>query len=157
MKEVAAAIAGLGHDAIDTLEQHNTFELSLPSGAFTLALEDVEVQTDDIPGMAVASERGTTLAVDLVLTPALLQEGLAREVVNRIQGLRKDSGLEITDRIQVWVSGATETLAAIAAYTEYIKAEVLADRLSTDVPPSHIFTLETELEGHLATFAMQRA
>ena len=157
MKEVAAAIAGLGPDAIDTLEQHNTFELSLPSGAFTLALEDVEVQTDDIPGMAVASERGTTLAVDLVLTPALLQEGLAREVVNRIQGLRKDSGLEITDRIQVWVSGATEPLAAIAAYTEYIKAEVLADRLSTDVPPSHIFTLETELEGHLATFAMQRA
>ena len=157
MKDVAAAISQLSPEAIAALEQTGTYTLPLAHGAFELSGEDVDVQTDDIPGMAVASERGTTLAVDLTLSPELIQEGLAREAVNRIQGLRKDSGLEITDRIQVWVSGSEEALSAVRAHEAYLCAEVLADSLTFEVPADGCFTLESDLEGHDVVFGVRKA
>ncbi len=157
MKDVAAAISQLSPEAIAALEQTGTYTLPLAHGAFELSGEDVDVQTDDIPGMAVASERGTTLAVDLTLSPELIQEGLAREAVNRIQGLRKDSGLEITDRIQVWVSGSEEALSAVRAHEAYLCAEVLADSLTFEVPADGSFTLESDLEGHDVVFGVRKA
>lgn len=157
MKDVAAAISQLSPEAIAALEQSGTYTLTLAHGSFELSGEDVDVQTDDIPGMAVASERGTTLAVDLTLSPELVQEGLAREAVNRIQGLRKDSGLEITDRIQVWVSGSDEAVAAVRAHEAYLCAEVLADSLFFEAPASGSFSLETDLEGHSAVFGVRKA
>jgi len=157
MKDVAAAIRQLSPEAIAALEQSGTYKLTLAHGAFELSGEDVDVQTDDIPGMAVASERGTTLAVDLTLSPELVQEGLAREAVNRIQGLRKDSGLEITDRIQVWVSGSDEAIAAVRAHEAYLCAEVLADSLAFEAPAAGSFSLETDLEGHSAVFGVRKA
>ena len=157
MKDVAAAISQLSPEAIAALEQSGTYTLALSHGSFELSGEDVDVQTDDIPGMAVASERGTTLAVDLTLSPALIQEGLAREAVNRIQGLRKDSGLEITDRIQVWVSGSDEAVAAVRAHEVYLCAEVLADSLAYGAPAEGSFSLETDLEGHSAVFGVRKA
>jgi isoleucyl-tRNA synthetase len=157
MKDVAAAISQLSPEAIAALEQSGTYTLTLAHGSFELSGEDVDVQTDDIPGMAVASERGTTLAVDLTLSPELVQEGLAREAVNRIQGLRKDSGLEITDRIQVWVSGSDEAVAAVRAHEAYLCAEVLADSLAFEAPTAGSFSLETDLEGHSAVFGVRKA
>lgn len=157
MKDVAAAISQLSPEAIAALEQSGTYTLTLAHGSFELSGEDVDVQTDDIPGMAVASERGTTLAVDLTLSPELVQEGLAREAVNRIQGLRKDSGLEITDRIQVWVSGSDEAVAAVRAHETYLCAEVLADALTFEAPAAGSFSLETDLEGHSAVFGVRKA
>ncbi|NDD50165.1 MAG: isoleucine--tRNA ligase, partial [Flavobacteriia bacterium] len=157
MKDVAAAISQLSPEAIAALEQSGTYTLTLAHGAFELSGEDVDVQTDDIPGMAVASERGTTLAVDLTLSPELVQEGLAREAVNRIQGLRKDSGLEITDRIQVWVSGSDEAVAAVRAHEAYLCAEVLADSLFFEAPAAGSFSLETDLEGHSVVFGVRKA
>jgi len=157
MKDVAAAISQLSPEAIAALEQSGTYTLTLAHGAFELSGEDVDVQTDDIPGMAVASERGTTLAVDLTLSPELVQEGLAREAVNRIQGLRKDSGLEITDRIQVWVSGSDEAVAAVRAHEAYLCAEVLADSLTFEAPAAGSFSLETDLEGHSVVFGVRKA
>ena len=157
MKDVAAAISQLSPEAIAALEQSGTYTLALSHGSFELSGEDVDVQTDDIPGMAVASERGTTLAVDLTLSPALIQEGLAREAVNRIQGLRKDSGLEITDRIQVWVSGSDEAVAAVRAHEAYVCAEVLADDVAYGAPAEGSFSLETDLEGHSAVFGVRKA
>jgi isoleucyl-tRNA synthetase len=157
MKNVAAAISQLSPEAIAALEQSGTYTLTLAHGAFELSGEDVDVQTDDIHGMAVASERGTTLAVDLTLSPELVQEGLAREAVNRIQGLRKDSGLEITDRIQVWVSGSDEAVAAVRAHEAYLCAEVLADSLFFEAPAAGSFSLETDLEGHSAVFGVRKA
>ena len=157
MKDVASAISQRSPEAIAALEQTGTYTLPLAHGAFELSGEDVDVQTDDIPGMAVASERGTTLAVDLTLSPELIQEGLAREAVNRIQGLRKDSGLEITDRIQVWVSGSEEALSAVRAHEAYLCAEVLADSLTFEVPADGSFTLESDLEGHDVVFGVRKA
>ena len=157
MKEVASAIAALSPDALSALESAGEYTLHLTQGPFTLSLEDVEVQTDDIPGMAVASERGTTLAVDLALTPALIQEGLAREAVNRIQGLRKDSGLEITDRIRLWVQGSEEAIAAIRAYEAYLCAEVLADSVVVDSGPEQAFRMNSDLEGNSVELALEKA
>jgi len=157
MKDVAAAISQLSPEAIAALEQSGTYTLTLAHGSFELSGEDVDVQTDDIPGMAVASERGTTLAVDLTLSPELVQEGLAREAVNRIQGLRKDSGLEITDRIQVWVSGSDEAVAAVRAHEAYLCAEVLADSLYFEAPAEGGYTLESDLEGHSVVFGVRKA
>ena len=157
MKDVAAAISQLSPEAIAALEQSGTYTLTLVHGSFELSGEDVDVQTDDIPGMAVASERGTTLAVDLTLSPELIQEGLAREAVNRIQGLRKDSGLEITDRIQVWVSGSEEALSAVRAHEAYVCAEVLADQVTYSAPADGSFTLESDLEGHDVVFGVRKA
>ena len=157
MKDVAAAISQLSPEAIAELEQTGTYALALGAGVFDLSTEDVDVQTDDIPGMAVASERGTTLAVDLTLSPALLQEGLAREAVNRIQGLRKDSGLDITDRIVVWLSGSGEAVSAVTAHEAYVQAEVLADHVTYAAPETGTFVLETDLEGHPVTFGIRKA
>jgi len=157
MKEVASAIAALSPDALSALESAGEYTLHLTQGPFTLSLEDVEVQTDDIPGMAVASERGTTLAVDLALTPALIQEGLAREAVNRIQGLRKDSGLEITDRIRLWVQGSEEAIAAIRAYEAYLCAEVLADSVVVGSGPEQTFRMNSDLEGNSVELALEKA
>ena len=157
MKEVASAIAALSPDALSALESAGEYTLHLTQGPFTLSLEDVEVQTDDIPGMAVASERGTTLAVDLALTPALIQEGLAREAVNRIQGLRKDSGLEITDRIRLWVQGSEEAIAAIRAYEAYLCAEVLADSVVIGSGPEQAFRMNSDLEGNSVELALEKA
>ena len=157
MKDVAAAISQLSPEAIAELEQTGTYALALGAGVFDLSTEDVDVQTDDIPGMAVDSERGTTLAADLTLSPALLQEGLAREAVNRIQGLRKDSGLDITDRIVVWLSGSGEAVSAVTAHEAYVQAEVLADHVTYAAPETGTFVLETDLEGHPVTFGIRKA
>ena len=158
MKALAAAIGQMDGDALNALEAAGSYELMLDDGGFTLEAEDVLVQTEDIPGMAVASERGTTLAVDLTLSPALIEEGLAREAVNRLQNLRKDSGLDITDRIHVTVSGDDTVIKALTAHRDYVTSEVLADDIALgDTAPEGWFTLEADLEGHAAVFGLTKA
>ncbi|MFZ9190215.1 MAG: DUF5915 domain-containing protein, partial [Schleiferiaceae bacterium] len=86
----------------------------------------------------------------------LVAEGLAREAVNRIQNLRKDSGLEITDRIQLWVSGDEEALKAVAAHHDYVAAETLVATWGTGSAPSEAHRLETDLEGRNVTLALKK-
>ena len=92
--------------------------------------EDVEIINEDIPGWLVANEGNVTVALEVELTEELLQEGLARELINRIQNMRKDNGLEITDRIDIWVAEHEKMNAAIEHYGEYIKGQVLADNIT---------------------------
>ncbi len=101
MKDVAALIQGMDKDAIRTLEKTGTYATSLNGEAITLTPEDVEISAEDIPGWIVASEGGLTVALDITLTDELRREGIARDVVNRIQNLRKDSGLEVQDKIRL--------------------------------------------------------
>jgi len=131
--------------------------LVLADGPYTVEPGDVLVVTDDIPGMAVASERGTLLAVDLHLSPELVAEGLAREAVNRIQNLRKDSGLEITDRIHLWISGDSEALQAVAAHRDYVAAETLVAAWGASSAPNDAFAAESDLEGRQVTLALKKA
>jgi isoleucyl-tRNA synthetase len=101
--------------------------LNLDSEILTLESSDVEISSEDIPGWLVATEGKITVALDITISPELLQEGIAREVVNRLQNLRKDSGLEVTDRIQVWMQHQDTVSQAIQKNLKYICNEILAD------------------------------
>ena len=125
MKQLAAAIAQMSQDDIATFETSGTFELC----NYALVAEDVDIITEDMPGWLVANNGTITIALDIELTPALIEEGIARELINRIQNLRKSSGLEITDRIAVQLENREEIAAAVTNCNEYIASQVLATSL----------------------------
>ena len=129
MKAAAAAISGMSGDAINTLEREGSFTLDLDGEPVTITPEEVDVITQDIPGWKVATDGELTVALDVNVSPALAREGLARELVSRIQNLRKDTGLEVTDRIDLRVSAPAEVAAAVADHRDYIIEETLADSL----------------------------
>ncbi len=123
MKEVAGIISGLGAEGIAEIEK----EGSLVVAGFTLMRDDVEIIAEDVPGWLVASQGSLTVALDVTITDELRREGIARDVVNRIQNLRKDSGLEVTDKIKVTLQNNNEELAAaIVTNRDYICQEVQA-------------------------------
>ncbi|MBQ9636930.1 MAG: isoleucine--tRNA ligase [Prevotella sp.] len=133
MKAVAAAVAELSQEQIAELEQQGRLNLDIPENPENPAViekEDVEIISEDIPGWLVANEGSLTVALEVELTDELRQEGMARELINRIQNLRKDTGLEITDHITLVVEPSGQTDDAIAAFADYIKAQVLADDIS---------------------------
>ena len=125
MKQLAAAIAQMSQEDIATFETAGTFTLC----NYALVAEDVEIITEDMPGWLVANNGTITIALDIELTPALIEEGIARELINRIQNLRKSSGLEITDRIAVQLENKLEIAAAVTNCNEYIASQVLATSL----------------------------
>lgn len=127
MKAGKEAIEAMTQAQIADLEHNNAYDLVVGSNTYTLTLEDVEVLNEDIPGWQVASDRGLTVALDISLTPGLIAEGMARELVNRIQNIRKDNGYEVTDRIQVVIQELDSVRDAISGYSAYIATEVLAD------------------------------
>ena len=125
MKQLAAAIAQMSQDDIAAFEAAGTFTLC----DYALVAEDVDIITEDMPGWLVANNGTITIALDIELTPALIEEGIARELINRIQNLRKSSGLEITDRITVQLENREEIAAAVINCNEYIASQVLATSL----------------------------
>ena len=125
MKQLAAAIAQMSQEDISTFETSGTFTLC----NYALVAEDVDIITEDMPGWLVANNGTITIALDIELTPALIEEGIARELINRIQNLRKSSGLEITDRIAVQLENKVEIAAAVTNCNEYIASQVLATSL----------------------------
>jgi isoleucyl-tRNA synthetase len=128
MKAVAAAIGSLTSADVSTLEREGVLTLDPGDGQgpIELTTEHVTVQTEDIPGWLVSSEGGVTVALDVTLDEELKAEGLARELVNRVQNLRKDAGLEITDRICLEVNASGDIRRALEANLAYIRAETLA-------------------------------
>ena len=126
MKELAAAIGRMTQDEIAQMEQDGTFTLC----DYALTAEDVEIITEDMPGWLVANNGVLTIALDIELTEALVEEGVARELINRIQNLRKSSGLEITDRIEVSIERREEVAGAVSHCNEYIASQVLATSLT---------------------------
>ena len=125
MKQLAAAIAQMSQEDIAAFEAAGTFTLC----DYALVAEDVDIITEDMPGWLVANNGVITIALDIELTPALIEEGIARELINRIQNLRKSSGLEITDRIAVQLENREEIAAAVKNCNEYIASQVLATSL----------------------------
>ena len=129
-KAVAAAVAELSQEQIAELETNGTIALMAEGQEVTVEKEDVEIISEDIPGWLVANEGNLTVALEVELTDELRQEGMARELINRLQNLRKDSGFEITDHISVVIAPSEHTDAAIAAFADYIQSQVLADTLT---------------------------
>ena len=126
MKSLAAAIQGMSQENILAFEAAGTFTLSVEGQDATVELADVEIISEDIPGWLVANEGRLTVALDITVTEDLRKEGLARELVNRIQNLRKSNGYDITDKITVTVLSSDEMDEAIKEYNEYIANQVLA-------------------------------
>lgn len=129
MKALSAAVNAFDQTQINTLESAGSISLDLEGTPFTLEREDVEISTKDIPGWTVASEGNVTVALDITITESLRSEGIARELVNRIQNLRKDSGLEVTDKIELHVEKQSEIESAVVSNKNYICAETLAAEL----------------------------
>ena len=127
MKDLAKLITGFGADEIRAIEADNKVNVSLDGETVTLTLEDVEITTEDIPGWLVASESGLTVALDITLTDELKREGLSRDIVNRVQNMRKDQGMEVQDKIAITYSSDNEMLKeAISQFSDYIKVETQA-------------------------------
>lgn len=129
MKAVAATLTGFTQEAIATLEKEGTVSLLIDSESIILQIGDVEITSEDIPGWMVANKGRLTVALDITVSPELEAEGHARELVNRIQKIRKDNGYELTDRIEVQLAQAEVLKESIARYNAYICAEILADKL----------------------------
>lgn len=151
MKQLAAAIAQMSQDDISTFETAGTFELC----GYALAAEDVDIITEDMPGWLVANNGTITIALDIELTPALIEEGIARELINRIQNLRKSSGLEITDRIAVQLENREEIAAAVKNCNEYIASQVLATSLELVDNPGTEQVLE--MDGYAVKCVINKA
>jgi len=132
MKELVAAINQLDQDDIKRIEVEGKFPLILAGESIEIGMEDVEISTLDIPGWSVTSMDNMTIALDITITKDLQEEGLARELVNRVQNLRKDKGLEVTDRIKLKILSELHTKEAFIKFKNYICAETLADLELTD-------------------------
>ena len=130
MKPAAEIIQGLDQEAIAEIERTNAYNLSVNGESFDLTLEDFEIVTEDIPGWQVASDGPLLVAVDISLDENLLAEGFARDLVNRIQNLRKQKDFNVTDRIDVSVQENPDVRGAVEMFADYIKGETLADTLA---------------------------
>jgi isoleucyl-tRNA synthetase len=126
MKQIAILFAGFGQQEIHEIELSGGKSVMIGDEKVDLTLEDVEIMTEDIPGWTVASQDKLTVALDMTLTPTLVQEGLAREVVNRVQNMRKDAGFEVTDHIILQIESSADLDAALYNYSDYICSETLA-------------------------------
>jgi isoleucyl-tRNA synthetase len=129
MKAVAALLGQFTQDQIRLLEKDGQYNLSVDGEDLILQTSDVEITSEDIPGWLVANKGQLTVALDVTISPDLEHEGNAREFVNRIQKIRKDSGFELTDRIEVQVVAENGLKNSLAQFKDYICAEILADKL----------------------------
>jgi isoleucyl-tRNA synthetase len=148
MTSVAAAINNMTQHEIIELERQNTFALLINDEPVSITLADVDIIADDIPGWSVANKENLTVALDITLTTLLTEEGIARELVNRVQKERKDTGLDVTDRILLTIDSPTELNSAIINFSNYICGEILADNIT--IAP--VVDSGTEIEINDVTF-----
>ena len=147
MKQVAGAISQLSQDQISDLEKNDKIELQLSDKTIELTTADVEISSEDIPGWLVATEGKYTVALDVTLSEELIEEGIAREVVNRVQNFRKEAGFEVTDKINISLETSNVLNSAIQNNKNYICSETLAENLSfVDKIDGEKFLLEIDNE-----------
>ena len=153
MKAVAAEIASMTQEQIAQMETEGNYQLSTIN--YQLIPEDVEIITEDMPGWLVANNGILTIALDIELTDELIEEGIARELINRIQNLRKSSGLEITDRIEIELEDRPEIHNAVLHCSDYIASQVLATKLSLTTNDQLSSTIE--MDGYNVKINIQKA
>ena len=145
MKALAAQIQQMSQEDINAFEKAGTFTLQVEGQDAVIERADVEIFSEDIPGWLVANEGRLTVALDITITDDLKKEGLARELVNRVQNLRKSSGFDITDKVNITVASSAEMDAAITEYKEYIANQVLANSIEiANAPIADATTLDFE-------------
>ena len=147
MKSIAAMVAQLSNDDIASIEASNGWSGMIDGEKIQLDMADFEIAAQDIPGWLVATEGGLTVALDITISEELKAEGIARELINRVQNLRKDSGLEVTDRILLKVETNEAIREAIRANMEYVCNEVLANDISFETVSMSALVTDLELDG----------
>jgi isoleucyl-tRNA synthetase len=126
MKNISAAIAQLSQDDIAAFESAGQLKINAGDEEILLSLDDVEITSEDIPGWLVTTDGKITIALDINITEELRQEGIARELINRIQNMRKDSGFDVTDKIRILVKKHEAVNSSINNFNNYISTQTLA-------------------------------
>jgi isoleucyl-tRNA synthetase len=152
MKSIAALVAKFDQDDIAKIESNSGWKGDIDGTEIDLDLADFEIAAQDIPGWLVSSENGITVALDITLSEELKQEGIARELINRVQNYRKDSGLEVTDKINLKIECSAEIQAAIAKNQAYVAAEVLAADIQFVVLNGEGLIVDLVVEGDSKIF-----
>ncbi len=129
MKAVSAALEAFTQHNIAQIEQEGKYIVMIEGEPIEIALQEVDIQSEDIPGWTVANKGTLTVALDINISPELVHEGNARELVNRIQKIRKDSGFELTDTINVQIVHNETLVPSITKFSDYICREILANEL----------------------------
>ncbi|MBL4652086.1 MAG: class I tRNA ligase family protein [Flavobacteriales bacterium] len=152
MKAIAGLVSQFGAEDITSVEKNGGYELEVNGEKLSLTLEDFEITSQDIPGWLVASEGGITVALDIIITPKLKEEGIAREFVNRIQSLRKDKGFDVVDKVKIKILTNEQINSAINNNKKYICDETLASSLELVNEVNTEESLEVEVEEGINTY-----
>ncbi|MBP1637294.1 MAG: Isoleucyl-tRNA synthetase, partial [Bacteroidetes bacterium] len=155
MKEIAAAMPLITKQQITEIEHNGEFTLNLPTGDVLLTTEDVEIFTEDMPGWLVTNEGRLTVALDITVTDELLREGIARELVNRIQNIRKSNGFEITDKINIEIQEQKEINDAVKQYSDYIAVQTLSN--SIKLVPELSEKTELDFEDYIVNIYISKS
>lgn len=150
MKDVAAAISAMTSAEISEIEREGKFNLKTIN--FDITLEDVEITSEDIPGWLVSTEGKLTVALDINVTPELREEGIAREFVNRIQNIRKDSGFEVTDKVRVSIAPHAAIDSAINNFATYIGSQTLATEVRLDACLNEQNAIKVEIDDDIVSY-----
>ena len=156
MKQIAALVATFDQQRIAEIETSEKVMLEVAGEQLEVTREDFEITSEDMPGWLVASEGKLTVALDITVTDELRREGVARELINRIQNLRKDSGLEVTDKIAVEVEALDELSDSLAIFGDYVAQQVLAVEIKAVAEPAGEFVATTDLDEKPLSIALSR-
>ena len=157
MKQVAALVASFTQEQIAAVEANAETILKVEDQEFVTTAADFDITSEDMPGWLVASEGKLTVALDITITEELRREGVARELVNRIQNIRKESGFEVTDKIRVEVEANDLTESAIASFAEYIAQQTLALDVKVSAAPAGDFVVDSDLDESPLKIAVTKA
>ncbi len=149
MKEIAVSVSEMSQTQISDLEKMGNLQLMVSGQAVELLLSDVEILSEDIPGWLVANDGTLTVALDITLNEQLKQEGMARELINRIQNIRKDSGFEVTDKINIEIVKLSEIEGAILTFGDYIAQQTLAQNIKLVNHIQHLAVIDVEIDETL--------
>ena len=146
MKQIAALVATFSQEQIAQVESGAVTQLEIDGALLDVAVEDFDITSEDMPGWLVASEGKLTVALDITVTDELRKEGVARELVNRIQNIRKESGLEVTDKISVEIEAKELVEGAVAEFGDYIGSQTLAVSVKCSAEPEGEFVVESDID-----------
>ena len=153
MKQLATVVQDMSQEAIALFEKEGNYTFDIEGQQAVIELTDAEIISEDIPGWLVANEGRLTVALDITVTEDLKKEGVARELVNRIQNLRKSNGLDITDRIAVKITDLPEIESAVEKFDNYIKAQVLADSITLE---NGLIGTEVDMDEYMINILVEK-
>ncbi len=156
MKQISAAVAGFSQEDIARLEADGGMTMTIDGEALPMELVDFEITSEDMPGWLVATEGRLTVALDVTVTEELRREGIARELVNRIQNLRKESGLEVTDKISVNIEKSDFLIQSVNQFGPYIASQTLAVQVALQEQPEGAFVREVDIDEQMVKIGITK-